>query len=436
MADGEFALGAVDTVDSPEPEVQDAPLETPEETPEPDAQLPTGDEIPESKEPEGGEKPAPVKTGPRDISKFVREMREAYPDRANVLKEMNDAYFRSQAYSQFGAPEEIQRLKANFEAIGGEEGIANLQQSAHQMQQYDEMAETGDPRIVDAWTKESPEGFKKVMPVALENLERLDPASYASTVQPHLIKALQGAGLGEALNRLAWYANKVDSPELKSEMGKITSWFNGLVENESKRAAGATDPRMAEIEKGRADLQTRSQQIFSKEVMAEVQPHMSKTIRADIARQAGGTKLGDKAIERIEQDVVKEINATLSKDKTYQANVTALRQKGEVSAVAKYIKQNVDSIRGRITREVWNSLPFQPTNAAKPAPRAAAPAKTASPAAPTQRQNSAPLLLPGKPKITDLDMDRDPDRMLFISGRGYLKTGQHAGKLVQWRKQA
>lgn len=440
MADGEVALAgalgevadapALDVdvdVAAPETDVTDAPEP---ETPE----TPTAEAAPDKEQ--ADKSATPGKLNPRDVTKTLRELREANPDRAPILRQLNDAFFRSEKYSEsFPTPEEAQRARATFEALGGDEGIATLREAQNQVADIDRMAAEGDPKMIDAWVSESRDGFIKAAPVFLDTLERTDQRAYASTLQPHLVKALVGAGLGNSLDRIAWFANRVESPELKQEISQIQRWLGGLVDEENKRQTQQNDPRMAEIQAGsRKNAEDRAQ-IFQEKIGTQVQPYLASSIEKAIGEHSKGVKLGADVVSDLSNAVIQEINRTLGADKVYQSNLAALKAKGDISAITKYIKTNVDSLRSRIVRDVWNKrvTPFQAgARTAQPQQRT-----TAQPAARTAQQprtNSAALLLPGKPKITDLDMDRDPDRQLFIAGRGYLKAGPNAGKLVQWRR--
>lgn len=436
MADGEVALaGALGEVaDVPEIDVNvdvatsDADVTDVQPTEPPEAAA--GEQPPEPEV-----KAAPGKLSPRDVTKTIRELRDANPDRAPILRQLNDAFFRSEKYSEaFATPEDAHRAKATFEALGGDEGIASLRQAQNQVADIDRMAADGDPKMIDAWVSESRDGFIKAAPVFLDTLERTDPRAYSTTLQPHLVKALVGSGLGNSLDRIAWFANRVESPELKQEIAQVQRWLGGLLEEENKRQTQQNDPRMAEIQAGSRKNAEERAQILQEKIGVQIQPYLTSTIEKAIGEHSKGTKLGADVVSDLSGAVVQEINRTLAADKVYQSNLSALKAKGDIYAITKYIKSNVDSLRARIVRDVWNKrvTPFQArTQTAQPA-RSATTQTTQRTAQP--RGNAAPLLLPGKPKIEDLDMDRDPSHTLFIAGRGYLKAGPNAGKLVQWRK--
>ena len=127
---------------------------------------------------------------------------------------------------------------------------------------------------------------------------------------------------------------------------------------------------------------------------------------------------------------VEDIDRTLKNDKVYQSNLGALKQRGDIEAIYKYIKASVESVKGRAAREVWlrRAAPFQGQ------PRQSSPAQP-PPQRSTARTNgqsggqSVAQMLPQKPDHNTIDWDRDPDRMLFIGGKAWLKNG----RLVTWR---
>lgn len=427
MADGELALGAVEEVVDPESVESDIPG---------DLSADTDPELEPVPEPEPQKEPAkPQALSAKEVAKMVRELRVSHPELANQLRALNDAYFRSNRFSEIGfpTPEDSQRARATFEALGGEDGIASMRQRVDFADNIDRMAEEGDPKIVDSWATESPEGFKKIVPTALSRLEQLDAKAYAETLRPHLVKSLQGTGLADAINRVAWFADKTDNPDLKREIGQIQQWLGGLVDEETKRQSTQNDPRMEQINKERQSISQERAQIFDDKIRTQLQPQLDSALAASIKELSKGQKLPDGTVSDLTQAVISEIDATLGKDKVYQANLSALRAKGDIGAIVKYVKTNFDSLRPRIARDVWSKRvsPFQ-TNKQDVPPRREPAGGNGRPTVQPQ-PSSMPRLL-NKPTPDQIDWSKDPDRMLFIAGRGFMKAGTHAGKMVTWKR--
>lgn len=428
MSEGADALGTL--VEQAEPVVETT------EVPEAGAGIPETDLTPETPaEPQAEEpKPEPTKaeTSAREISKALRELREAHPDKAPLIRQMQDAFFRAQTYQQhYASPEEAQRAKVTFEALGGEEGVATLQQAAEQIRTIDEQSKTGSPELVDRWAKDFPDGFKKAVPVALENLEKLDARAYNEAMRPHLTRSVLSSGLPDAIERIAHYASnpsQLNAELLKRELTSVQQWIGGLNQAEQDRLRTVNDPRVKEFQDKEQSFAQRESEMRQKQIGGEIQPYLKSSIEAGLTERSKTLKPEMKAA--LFNDVTQEINTILAGDKAYQANMKSLLAKGDVAAVVKYIKANVDVVRSRAIREVW-AKKVAPFETAKPGPKPGTPKPAANGKAPV---NNLVLQLPAKPPVTDLDLDRDPGRMLFMTGKGYLKTGPNAGRLVSWKR--
>lgn len=422
-----------------DPSVVEAPPEPPQvepvEEPEPPSGIPDNDLPPEPKgepEPEPPPQAAKPETQAKEVSRMLRELREAHPDKANLLKAVQDAFFRASAYGQhYPTPDEALRAKTTFEALGGDEGIATLQQSAERIRELDTMAETGDPKLIEAWRSESPEGFKKAAPAFLDALEKMDLHTFQETLRPHLIRSLEASGLQNALQRISYLAGQSNNDMLKQEVAGVSDWLKQLNETEQRRQQTLNDPRNQQLEQQRQQLSTERSTLFNDKVAGQVHPYLSSSIIKSIDSYAGGRTLPQATKDAIVGDVTQEINRILGADKVYQSNMAALRASGDVDKVAKYIKSNIDAIRARAVREVWNKrvAPFQ----APPKPAATKPAAPAPNGQAPKPVQSQALKLPAKPDGKDIDWDRDPSRLLFMTGKAYLKSGPNAGKLVSWR---
>ena len=440
MSEGD--LGLMDLAGAETP-LMDTPVETPVEAPE------SNDAMPEVTPPEGVETPTeqpvetpkpaetPAKIAAREVSKALRELRDAHPDKAQLLKQLSDSYYRGEKYGEYyQTPEDASRAKATFEALGGDEGIANLQQSAEYLRNMDEMAAAGDPKLIDAWAEENPDGFRKAVPAAMARMEQLDGKAFNEIIAPHLVRNLIASGLPDVVSRISWYANKLGDEGLKREVNSVSQWLGQLNEGESRRSEQANDPRVAEIEQGRQQLASREAQIFKQQIQASVGPSLKQAASESLAQYMKGLKIPQAAQDRMANDVLSEIDRTLSGDKTYQANLASLRSRGDVNAISKYIVATVKSVRGTAAKAVWDvrGAPFQ-TSAPTPTQNGGAPRVPSANGAPPAKASAsaAPLQIPMKPKGEDIDWDKDPDRMLFMTGRAYLKNGANAGRLVKWR---
>lgn len=419
---------AVETVETPEVENVGIP-ESDAPAPEPQVEEPTG-AVEAAKEPPA--KASDVQL--RDIAKGLRELREQHPDKAQFLRDLQDRIFRSDAFQRhYATPEEAQRARATFEAIGGEEGLAGLQQAAQAMRDVDEMFQQGDPRAIDAMMKESPDGFKKLVPIGLERLEKLDPQAFNSMMQPHLVKSVLASGLADYITRIAHYAanpNGVNAELMKRDLASVQQWIQSMQDADRQRAQAPAPSAIPDEERQR--FAKEKSDLLDQQIKVKLEPSARKSIETSISGFVGKTQITPQVRQFLLQQTAAEIDSMLSKDKVYQNNLSALRARGDVDRIVSYTQATIDSIRGVAAKTVWGRSGQQVQAApAKPAPKAAA---RAADDKPTPSADTKPMFLPSKPAIDKLDLNRDPDRLLFMTGKGYLKEGPYKGRLVTWRK--
>jgi len=121
------------------------------------------------------EQPAPTIAKdplPAEVVRMLRELGKERPDVLPMTKALQDSYYSSKAYRDLFNIDDARSIKATMEAVGGLDGLNELQSRAEQLEQMDKMAESGDPKLMTSMASQSPEGFKKLVPVALEQLER------------------------------------------------------------------------------------------------------------------------------------------------------------------------------------------------------------------------------------------------------------------------
>lgn len=431
MADGESPLGTMlDTpVDAPETEVAPATEiapEAPEVQQEPAGTEP-GFEQTEPREPQEQAKPAP--NFGRDVARMIRELSDTNPDKAALLRQIKEAVFRDISYKgHFESPEAAQRARASFDAIGGEAGLQQLQESAEAVRHIDQQAAAGSPELIDAWAKDSPDGLVKAAPYALQKIEQLNPQAYNKMLAPHFIRALMSTGIGDAINHLEWYAGQLANDGLSREVAGLRQWLSQLQQHQQQYDQQQSDPRKSEFAEQQAQLAREQAQILDQKIRLAVHPDVERGVEAALKQYDTKGIFKDAARVEILQAIVGEIDRTLLNDKVYQSNLAALKQRGDIEAISKYIKASVDAVRGRAAREVWlrRAAPFQNI------PRQPSPTQPRRSTSTTNGQTGGQTVaqfVPQKPNHNDIDWNRDPDRMLFINGKAFLKNG----RLVTWR---
>jgi hypothetical protein len=205
----------------------------------------------------------------------------------------------------------------------------------------------------------------------------------------------------------------------------MRQWLNQLVQTSQQYDQQQNDPRSGEYAKQQQELAQQRAQLLGERIRNAVQPEVERAVEASLKEwDRNGIFKGQARIDMLNA-IVNEIDRTLGLESGYQTTLAALKQKGDIAEIAKFITRNVDMVRGPAARTVWRSRaePFQGQPRQAPAPTQA-PRQAGRTAGP-----GAILPIPAKPNHNDIDWDRDPTRDLFISGKAYLKNG----KLVSWR---
>lgn len=361
--------------------------------------------------------PTDGRTLPKDVQAALKGLRDN-PETSKVARALNDTYFREQAYQKtFATPGAAAAAKATLEMLGGDDGIAEMQGRIEQLRVMDEDLAAGKPESLDSLVKDSPEGFKKLIPAALDKLAKLDFKAYGATVAPIIANTLKNYQLPQVLQAL----QSSTDPNVKRAF-EVLSQLNTDLENEIRNAPKQTEDNKAQgewdkIYSEKLNMQTR-------EVGGQVLRYQNEAIAKVLNPLLKTRALSEDAKSDLGAGVNSEIQKLLNADKSYQDKVGAsikkigqlVKSNGDTTQVKKtlasFINAKMDEVAPKATRAVWNrrygATPqqrTQPTNGNGPV-----------------RQGH----LPSKPKVEELDKVVGWDTM-YIAHKGYIK-----GKLVSW----
>jgi len=111
--------------------------------------------------------------GPADVRGAVKAAAEALPEQAATIKKLGDAYFRADAYAKvFPTVQDASSAKQLFDAVGGVDGVTQIQQRQQQYDAQDEQLKSGNPEAIDSAFKNFPDGMAALAPHYLDTLPR------------------------------------------------------------------------------------------------------------------------------------------------------------------------------------------------------------------------------------------------------------------------
>lgn len=182
-------------------------------------------------------------------SKALKELRELYPDRADMLTKLRDTYGRYGAVMEMAPKgvEDVRGWKTTLDALGGSEAAADMMQRVATMDQVDAKIEAGDFSVVGELPDTLQKGFYQMIPDALNHLAQNDEKAFAAAVMPHFAAALEGTGMGEHLK--AMYAKADGNPELQGLIKQQYDWFQQQVAGKGNIGGSkSVDPQVARLQ--------------------------------------------------------------------------------------------------------------------------------------------------------------------------------------------
>lgn len=427
MSEGDSALSAV-------VEQVDAQVEQPEvsteavETPELESQQPTGDEsLPEREQQE--ERPSSKPDGrmlPKDIQRGLKALREN-PETAPLAKALNDAYFRSEAYTKVGSIDEISGWKSQLESLGGQEGIAELQSRAETLSKLDQDFDSGNPAVLD---EIAPEGFKKLVAPAIERLERLDPDAYSNALRPHLMRSIESARLPDVLNFMQYLLARNDVAEARNQVKLVQDWLAGQRDAVAQTRQSANDPKLEQLTQREQAISQREMNSFRAETAGHVNGIINKSIEKQVDSLfkdgKGGSLINDGQRKQFARAVIAEATEALKSDKDYMAKLQAAIKSRDGKALVSYANSQLPTLIAKVAQQVRNEM--YPTLQAAPAQRLN---KQTQKQPSGQRQEAAGqskwLRLPSRPADGDIDWSKT-NMTALIAHKAILRNG----KQVTW----
>jgi hypothetical protein len=377
------------------------------------------------------EKPEEKPPLPKELSKMLREIKEQQPERAGHVRELQTAYYQRNGYREaFSTVDDARNAKATLDALGGEEGIVDLQTLKQEVDVYDEMVASGNPKVVEAWWDEGKEGLIKLAPVVLGKIEAENPAAFEAIARPFFVKSVLQSGIVESVNTVMEFLGDEANPYAQRELTKIVNWLRGMQnEYQGLSKKPEIDPRMQALELERENLRQAESQRRDQDINDKIARYVFDGINEGLRPLLKGRDLSKEAMNDLIMGIGHEIQNSLDADRAYQKNFEALKRTGDINRIVSYSRARIDSIKQRAvnavyTRRYGNALPA----ARKTTPTTTT--RTTNTTQPRPAVNAAPLMVPQKPTIDQIDWSKDPEQIMYMTGKAYLKSG----KFVSWRK--
>lgn len=292
-------------------------------------------------------------------SKALKELRELYPDKADMLTKMRDNYARFQDVQALAPKglDDIRAWKTTIDAVGGPEAAAEMMQRVAGMEAMDAKIEAGDDSFVDELPENLQKGVFGMVPQLLNRLSESDQAAFSAAVAPHFASALAGTGLGTVIDTqmagLKQLYDRTTDPEMKAQIrdlyndaSKTKTWFDGQTQGKSALPGAGSktiNPEVASLQKKLQGYEATDEKTFLKTVTDATNSHIGKAFAENTAVYVKQFNLTESQQSDLMDSFGTKLTNKLGEDAAFQKQLKAYKAlKTPADQVNTYIQSKVD----------------------------------------------------------------------------------------------
>lgn len=379
------------------------------------------------------------RTLPDQVRKGLKAFRDSDPANAKLAKELNDQYGRALAYKEiFPTVSDAKAHKAEWDAIGGREGLLNMRNQVNSVRDTDQKLYAGDPSVVtglyaDMKAAGKAESFTKLAPAFLDLLSKNHPEAYEAAMGADRYQFLESNGFGGAVTALAEALKNGDTKTAQSIVQSMVQFNSWLKQNHGDAATKRSNPEKEAWEKEREEFRTNQTKEFQKSVGSalgtDIRSLIAKTLKPYTANNPYFKAFSNRMLNDLGSNLFREVVQGMEKDSNFKSQMQSFWSESKPSKekIQAYNKQVAEIIVPKIIREVldrdYNG--YAKKGAVKAAEKKAAPANTgAAQAAPTTA-----VYVPREPSREDIDWNKPNAEKLYI---GDVAFSRSRNKWVTW----
>ena len=274
---------------------------------------------------------------------------------------------------------EAREIKAAFDAVGGREKLAEMQQYTTQMREVDSLIEAGDERVLPMILEsaESKAGVAKLLPGLMRELEKTHSAEVQRAIQPHVAGYLDSQGFSEVLNAMGRAFKANEPANAQKLLGQLIAWWN---KNAGEGGEVQKPPQQEAWEREREQFQQTRFDDEVKSAFGKSIDYASATIDRELAPELKRYGIPQETAELIRADVWRRVEKERNADPIFKARINDLvngRARKVDPQTTAFLNAQVDQrVKEAVRKEIGLRYGFMKK------PAAAAPEKTSVTAPP------------------------------------------------------
>jgi hypothetical protein len=326
------------------------------------------DDAPVEDLPEDGEVAAVESEVKEDWRKVPANLKEFF--KTPEGKAAKDAWYERGAFKE-KFPEGIKQVDAVMSFLdehGGKESLltslGELKGQAEELSGIQQAFAAGDPKILDRFIQDAPEGFAKMAPIMAQKWAEVDPEGWQASMSGVMAATMQQHGIGPFIERMALQLEFGKTAEVSQALQQLKEWAGGFQQRASAPVAAKSQPdaRMNEREQ---QLNQRDEQMFNSDMNRDIDSFRNTTISKQLetffSRRPKDEDAKGLAIDNVTSQVIKRMSA----DKDFQKSLNSLTAKRDKDGAMRLIKSRETAAILEIAPKVGRTIFGQPA-VAKP----------------------------------------------------------------------
>jgi hypothetical protein len=339
-------------------------------------------------------------------------------------KRVAEAYFKRDAYQKvFPTVHEARGAKATIEALGGQQGIQDLQSEVGDYRTEITQFAKGDPELINNLWEANPEGVEMSTAASIALIGEKDADMFDRVIAPAMVARLEKAGLYKALPTLANFIKEGKGQEAYDLLLNISKFFDNAKTLQAKQLdlKQRVDPERKKFDQERQEFEQQKSREYEGRIAVNANQLNNKAMSKVVEPFFREIKLSTDGRRRFVQNLQSEVWAAMKADKAFQMQARTIQKKGDAGETADFISEKFEELLPGIFRTLRNSLYPNYARMKGKAPAAAA-GKNGAAAAAGANKNIA-LAAGARPKHNDVDWDKTSS-LDWIRGNATLVNGK------------
>jgi hypothetical protein len=350
-----------------------------------------------------------------------------------AAKTAAEAYFRADAYKKvFPTVHAARGAKATIDALGGTEGIKEIQTEVSDYRNEITQFAKGDAALIQNLWDANPEGVELSTAASIELIGSKDPEMFDRVIAPAMVARLEKAGLYTALPQLAQLIKDGKGQEAYDLLANISKFFDNAKSLKAKQLELKTkkDPEREKFEQEKSAFEKEKQKEYDGRIGLNANQLNNKAMAKVVDPFFKEIKLSNEGRREFVQNLQNKIWAAMRADEAFQLQANTIKKSGDAKETAEFLAGKFEELLPEMFRQYRNMLyPAYANRKGKPAPAAGAKANAAANGgAPPPKVN---LAQGARPKHSDVDWTKTSD-VEWIQGKATLING----KRVEFDKNA